>query len=229
MRVTGTGSGGWKVQANTGQSIVKKNIAGLLWTPHDSARNWFCVASSADGTKLAAVVLTGRIYTSTDSGVTWFPRDSARIWRSVASSADGTNLVAVVSGGQIYTSANSGLTWTPRFIARKWWRVASSSDGTRLAVIAVNDYEGQIYSSNDSGATWELSVTGNMWAGIAMSSDGTKLVATAYGGQIHTASWLGSGATSGLISGKQFDAVELQYVGNNLYTILSHEGDLFAQ
>ncbi len=61
------------------------------------------VASSADGTKLVAVVQNGQIYTSTDSGFTWTPRDSDRNWKSVASSSDGTKLVAGVDGGPIYT------------------------------------------------------------------------------------------------------------------------------
>ncbi len=73
------------------------------WTARESARNWSAIASSSDGTKLAAVVFGGQIYTSTDSGVTWTARESARKWRAIASSSDGTKLAAVVSGGQIYT------------------------------------------------------------------------------------------------------------------------------
>ena len=70
------------------------------------------MASSADGTKLVAVVFGGYIYASTDSGVTWTrPQGSfSQDWMSVASSADGTRLVAVTGGGlttsgdYIYTS-----------------------------------------------------------------------------------------------------------------------------
>lgn len=65
---------------------------------------WSSVASSADGTKLAAVVANGRIYTSSDSGETWAARESDRYWIDVASSADGSILVAADYGGQIYTS-----------------------------------------------------------------------------------------------------------------------------
>jgi photosystem II stability/assembly factor-like uncharacterized protein len=68
------------------------------------------VASSADGTKLVALVDGGQIYTSTDSGVTWTARDSNRDWIDVASSADGTKLVALVNGGQIYTFAHTPAT-----------------------------------------------------------------------------------------------------------------------
>jgi photosystem II stability/assembly factor-like uncharacterized protein len=61
------------------------------------------VASSADGTKLVAVALTGYIYTSADSGATWTQTGAQELWNSVASSADGTKLVAVAYGDYIYT------------------------------------------------------------------------------------------------------------------------------
>ena len=73
------------------------------WTARESARSWRAIASSSDGTKLAAVVVGGQIYTSTDSGVTWIARESTRDWRGITSSSDGTKLAAVAYGGQIYT------------------------------------------------------------------------------------------------------------------------------
>ena len=79
----------------------------MSWTQQTSSgsRSWYSVASSADGTKLVAVVYSGYIYTSTDSGVTWTQQTSAgsQIWFSVASSADGTKLAAVVNNGYIFT------------------------------------------------------------------------------------------------------------------------------
>ena len=67
---------------------------------------WASIASSSDGTKLAAVVSGGQIYSSTDSGVTWTAQESSRSWLSIASSSDGTKLAAVVDGGQIFTSVS---------------------------------------------------------------------------------------------------------------------------
>jgi hypothetical protein len=71
---------------------------------------WWCVASSADGTKLVAATRTwqnvalGSIYISTDSGENWIQASAPDTnWSSVASSADGNKLVAVVAGGGIYT------------------------------------------------------------------------------------------------------------------------------
>ena len=86
--------------------------ASVIWTARDSSRNWASVASSADGSKLAAVENGGRIYISTDSGVTWTAHDSNRSWASVTSSADGTKLVAAVNGGQIYTSVPTSVSST---------------------------------------------------------------------------------------------------------------------
>ena len=48
------------------------------WTARESSRSWYSIASSSDGTKLAAVVYGGMIYTSTDSGGTWTARESSR-------------------------------------------------------------------------------------------------------------------------------------------------------
>ena len=69
-----------------------------------SVSNWTSVASSADGTRLAAVASSGEIYTSTNGGVTWTPNTVTNAsWSGVASSADGAKLIAVSNGGGIYT------------------------------------------------------------------------------------------------------------------------------
>ncbi len=224
-------SDGTKLVATVnGGQIYTSTDSGVTWTARDSARNWEFVASSSDGTKLVATVTTnGQIYTSTDSGVTWTARDSARYWFGVASSSDGTKLVAAAYGGQIYTSTDSGVTWTARDSVRNWYVVASSSDGTKL-VATVNAYGGgQIYTSTDSGVTWTARDSVRNWYGVASSSDGTKLVAAVYGGQIYTSSLNTTIGTAGSISGGQYDAIELQCIGNNTFTVLSNEGYLTVQ
>jgi hypothetical protein len=79
---------------------------GTTWAPSGApVANWYSVASSADGTKLAAVIFGGGIYASTNSGTTWVLTSApASNWASVASSADGLTLVAAVYGGPIYVS-----------------------------------------------------------------------------------------------------------------------------
>jgi len=156
--------------------------------------NWRAVASSADGSKLVAVVAGGGIYTSTNSGFNWMQTTApSNIWISVASSADGTGLVAV-GNNSIYTSANGGATWqsenAPEGAPFEGWRsVASSADGTKLIAGSQGYFSGGKYiggmisTSSNSGGSWDysLSIAGegypNNWWCVASSADGSKLVA----------------------------------------------------
>jgi photosystem II stability/assembly factor-like uncharacterized protein len=145
--------------------------AGTSWSQSMAPQEyWEGIASSADGTRLAAVARTlsgnaGPIYTSTDSGSTWVPNNVPNeLWSSIASSADGTKLVAVSGGngpGPIYVSTNSGASWALDPVANPWnepWgAVASSADGNeRIAVFgsgvsqsfgSVSGGEGPLYIS----------------------------------------------------------------------------------
>jgi hypothetical protein len=160
------------------------------WTQTAASGNWESITSSSDGTKLAAVVSGGYIYTSTNSGASWTAQTASGIrnWTSITSSSDGTKLAAVVWGSDyIYTSTDSGVTWTARTGSgsRSWYSIASSSDGTKLVAGTNKDY---IYTSTDSGVTWTAR-TGSgsrSWYSIASSSDGTKLVAGNFWGYIYT-------------------------------------------
>ncbi len=167
--------------------IPQSALADDGWTQQPSAdyRQWSSVSSSSDGTKLAAVVSGGYIYTSTDSGNNWTQRTTAgsRSWTSIASSSDGTKLAAVVfNGGYIYTSTDSGATWTEQTDSgsRSWTSITSSSDGAKLAATALGGY---IYTSTDSGVTWTEQTGSGVfnWADIVSSSDGAKLAATSAG------------------------------------------------
>ena len=162
----------------------------------DSNRDWWTVASSADGRKLIACVeMAGYLYTSMDSGATWTPRmtDTTRDWCGVASSADGTRLAACASSDRVYTSSDSGVTWTAREGSRAWRGVASSADGTRLAACVIM---GHIYTYN-----------ANEQPPIPQTTTGT----------------------SGAITGGADAALELQYIGNDTWRPLSHEGALGAE
>ena len=64
---------------------------------------------------------------------------------------------------------------------------------------------------------------------VACSADGSKLVLVANGGQIYTSSQGGTTTgTTGYLSGARLTAVELEYVGNNIFIPLSHEGTIRA-
>jgi hypothetical protein len=194
VRVSGVGAGGWIIAQNAGQAIEAAKFGAVTTTNWNSLTNWTqtsapvkvweSVASSADGTKLAAACqwdgssFSGCIYTSTNSGVTWTQTSAPSTnWMSIASSTDGTKLAAVVSyGGGIYISTNSGVTWIQTSAPNEnWWFIASSADGTKLA--AVVDYGG-IYTSTNSGVAWtQTSAPIIYWSSIASSADGTQLAA----------------------------------------------------
>lgn len=143
---------------------------------------WAPVASSSDGTKLAAGDYFGDIWTSTDSGVNWVDRTSSlgsKSWKAIASSSNGTKLAAVVYNGGLYTSADSGATWTDRTSAagtRDWASIVSSSDGTKIYATA---HTGTLMVSTDSGATWTSRASSDMSTrvlnNVTVSTDGQKL------------------------------------------------------
>lgn len=214
------------VAVASGGQIYTSTNSGATWTPRESIRIWYAVASSADGTKLAAAVGGGQIYTSTDSGLTWTPRLFNGHWRSIASSADGAKLAAAGAGGQIYTSTDSGLSWTPHESSRNWISVACSADGAKLVAA---DNGGRLYTSIDSGLTWTPRESDRHWRSVASSADGTKLAAATNYGGVFTSALTTTRGTSGSISGGQYDSIEVQCLGNDTFTVLSHEGSLLVQ
>jgi hypothetical protein len=147
----------------------------------------------------------------------WIPVGANRNWTSVASSADGSHLVAAELNGLLYTSIDSGVSWTPRAESRSWRSVASSADGSRLVAVA---YPSQLYTSIDSGVTWTRRELNRYWASVASSADGSHVVAAVQDGQLYRS------PSPSILAGRVPSAVELQYVGNNRFQILSQMGTL---
>jgi hypothetical protein len=148
-------------------------------------KQWFSVASSADGARLTAAAYKDKIYVSTNFGTTWTATQSATdSWFSVACSADGTKLIA--SGNATYISTNFGSRW--RLASTNAGYVASSADGTKL-IIAGTPYSlttnlnRSIYTSIDSGVTWvSNNAPASGWSSVASSADGSELAAAEVGG-----------------------------------------------
>ena len=162
--------------------------SGATWTRQSQYYVWQAIASSKDGSFIAAGGAQ-TIFTSADSGINWvvsltIPGSSNVRW--ISTSDDGRYVAAVVYDGEIYTSANSGASWTDQTSAgsRLWRSIASSSDGSRLAAVAVNDY---IWTSVNSGASWTAQTNSGSrnWSSIASNSAGTRLVALNQGGYIY--------------------------------------------
>ncbi|MES2631230.1 MAG: Ig-like domain-containing protein [Patescibacteria group bacterium] len=166
---------------------------------------WLSLASSSDGTRLAAVGKDDgyqSVYLSSDSGTTWNQTtiNEGQRWNDVALSSDGTKIVATATGGYIYTSSDSGATWIERTAAgsRQWGAIASNADGTKLvAGVGIFSGPGSIYTSTDSGATWteRTSAGSRVWVDIASSADGTKLSAIPYAFNEYVYTSTDSGAT----------------------------------
>ena len=104
---------------------------------------------STDGTKLAAGVYGGSIYTSTDSGATWtsapapaaatggphYPAQTALSWRLLLTAVPSTPLPTPARPGQSAPAPQP-----------HWYSITSSTDGTKLAA---GVYGGSIYTSTD--------------------------------------------------------------------------------
>lgn len=154
---------------------------GLVYTSTNSGATWFsnnapntvwqAVASSADGTKLAALHQGGGIYTSTNSGATWTSNGVAAFpcW-AMASSADGNKLVMAVNGGGIWTSqtvpspqlnltpspTNLTLAWTvpsTNFVLQQSSDLTSWADMTNPPVLNLTNLQNEVMlsPSNRSG------------------------------------------------------------------------------
>ena len=207
VRVSGAGSGGWKVAQNPGQSILSMDLpvnylsAPSNWVQRLPATRWESAASSFDGQRLVAITDT-EIHTSSDRGRSWTLRHTVPGGQlsDVASSHDGQRLVAVNYTGLAYTSSDAGITWTSHDSSRPWIAVASSADGLSLIAAVINQ---PLRRSVDGGQTWSAlggSPT-EFWYGVASSADGRKLAATVAGGagQVHVSSdggttWTATGA-----------------------------------
>ena len=202
-------SHGWKIAPAASGTTETIRIAdlpyptgwlGITWNTQSGSgvHYWAGIASSKDGTHLAAIDQQGSgtggyIYTSADSGMTWTQRASAQFWSAIAMSSDGTKLAATVELGGIYISSDSGVTWSNANNAGSlyWNSIASSADGTHLAATVGGSAAGNIYTSSNSGATWVQRATSQYWSGVTMSNDGTKLAAAA--------NLAGDGTTSGQV------------------------------
>jgi hypothetical protein len=164
------------VSANSGASWVS-----VTNSPSDG-QGWLSVASSADGNKLAAAMMTGGIFTSINAGANWASNNVLPII-CLASSADGNELYGTGPFG-VLASANAGASWVPLlnalFVTN---RIACSTNGLVLFGLGRTN----IYSSFNGGATWTTNAAPpTNWTAIAVSKDGTRAVAAVSGGGIYT-------------------------------------------
>ena len=238
VAIASSADGSRLAAAEYGGVVYTSSDFGVTWSPQLSqGGTWSGLASSADGLTLVALDANagGLIRISHDAGGSWALLPAPALsWGGVTVSADGTHITAFVRNGSggIYTSTDSGMTWRQGTSATgPWSSVAGSADGRVLAATAratgqFQQGPGVVYLSTDAGASWsqQSASSGPSWVAAAMSADGTKLMFGASDGTLAMplpASTLG---TAGFLTGEQFEAVELQYVGNGTFAIIGHEG-----
>jgi len=211
-------------------SSNRVSASGSGWVARTNvARNWQSIASNWDGTKLAAVVWGGYIYTSTDSGLTWVQRTTVpQNWKYITSSGNGTKLTAVINGGISYYSTDSGVTWLTNGNSNThiyFSSVASEYDGDQvIATSGTTGGDGIIYTSTTGGAYFNVSsAPSRNWRSVAASSkyatNGSslvKLVAAAWDGYIYTSANFGASWTPRTNVARKWQAVVSDWTGNKL-------------
>jgi hypothetical protein len=214
--ISGTSAGRIYTSANSGST----------WTVTTApVTNWDSVASAYDGTKLVAAVYNGGIYVSGNSGSTW-TQTTAPItsWEQVVCSSDGVKLAAVASGGYIYVSSNSGTSWTQTAAPlTTWTSLACSADGVRL--FATTGTRG-IWASLNSGTSWFQTGApiATDWFAITCPANGSKFVAGGASDGIYRFQPFTTTGASGYVTGSLGSAIELQYIGNGQFIVLSSGG-----
>jgi hypothetical protein len=225
QQVTISGDGSKAVAISQGGSPPSRGVyvfdaTGLVWTQAFAVQGLNSVAISADGSKVYAAGGSG-IYGSTDGGVTW-GQLLAGAFSRISSSADGTRLLA--SGGLgLHVSIDAGTTWVRRSLNSNLSAIGQSADGSTLLALNAVGNDG-LATSSDGGVTWSSIAANTPLVNadlIATSADLNRvLVFDSVLGSLSTASILRtSPGAAGAVEGGQFDAVDLQYIGNGVYIV----------
>lgn len=193
--IASSGDGKISVAAEyiTPKGVIATSIdGGKNWSENLTVgrRNWYKVAVSNDGTKMAAVDTGGFIYTSDDYGANWNASTSAgqKNWWSIDVSDDGQVIVAAAENSNIVVSNDFGTNWNlvSTLTDKRWNSVTISGDG--MKIFALGDYGAGLYYSEDSGKTWakwkQLINPGN--GDMTISRNGTKMASIPLKGLLNT-------------------------------------------
>lgn len=238
VRVSGAGSGGWRIAQNAGQSVAGNFLgySNAVWLPSGApSAAWIAMACSADGTTIVAVVTNAPfgIEISTNSGETWSASGTInKAWRSLASSSDGRRLITGVgsasASGLIYFSTDSGGSWTSAAgePGAQWSSMAMSANGSNAVAVA---FGGGIYTSINGGQNWihQASAPNANWQSVASSSDGSKLVAVVSGAGIYTSANSGVTWVPTSAPGANWQSVASSSDGSKLVAVV-FGGDIYT-
>jgi hypothetical protein len=215
---------------SSGQHAIISTDSGNTWQTNQASPIYgTCIASSADGSKLATWNINGGnygIYVSTNSGGTWARTNGPTAFNSIASmslasSANGSVLLESGSGSYIYVSTNSGASWsTGGSPSEEWVSGACSADGTKLIAASSSG----IYTSTNFGFAWTATaLPAQTWSSlsVACSADGKQLIASGLEGTYVSTNFGGTWRLSIPEAGKvasSADGTRLAVAGNFVYT-----------
>jgi hypothetical protein len=160
--------------------------------------------------------------------------DGLKVWAAMPS--PGGVPTGIAAG--IFASTDTGTSWTPTGApTANWTSITASTDGTTLLA---GESGGGIYRSTDAGATWTAMAapqSGVSWL-LPMAGSGNLQKAFAFAswdfsglglGYLYSLSNSTTVGTTGSITGTQYDAISLQYIGANTFIVLDASGNLLVQ
>jgi hypothetical protein len=204
IRVSGAGTGGWKVKANAGQSIIgtfacysNSFVAQLPSVVNDHG-----VAASADGIRVYAVDSDAShgVLVDSDSGHNFVRLSSLNgAYVSIACSANGKVVYAEPASGTIAKSTDYGASWsTAGQPAANGTAISCTADGATLYMNNIASSGNGAYRGQISGGSIQLSINSGGFATItgpggtvsclAVSSDCTKILAGVTNGFLYASS-----------------------------------------
>lgn len=215
--------------------------AGACWSTIAVSNDGQTIAIGGDGNGSCSAIST---YVSQDAGVSWVASDDAaggpprNRQQYVAVSGSGNTVVVGSSNGGIglRVSTDGGRSYRYSAVAGGLFpvlsgRVILSADGRRMMAPG----EGRVYVSNNSGYNWSFTSPALGVQALAGSSTLESVyLSTPRGsnsGKVFKSSSVlstYSGTTTGVngqVSGASGDALELQYLGSGVWSVLSGVGN----
>ncbi len=169
---------------------------------------------------------------SNDYGATWVNASQAN-----QSASNLTALNAITFAGN---KVLAGSIWNPMWrsddfgaslyqIANPGFRFSNNgldADINGQVLIATGENNDVTWTSHDGGTTWRPRTSpGGSWYYGRVSPDGKKMFAQ-YNNRLYSAPGMSQTLTgpTGYIQGPQYSGIEVQYVGSNVWAVISHAG-----
>jgi hypothetical protein len=241
VRVASAGISGWQLGQNAGQSVMGNFLAyGKLWSQNYAFNaNWKAVASSPDGTVMAATYSGAGgdgVAISRSSGQTWSSVSNPNnfTWQAIAVSPNDESLALAGLDQPIYISTNLGTAWTETSASDNfdWTGVAPTASGNNFVAVANGT---GIYTN--SGTAWVQTFNGGSWTAVSLAAGGTELVAADSGAGIWVSVNNGGSWSEVNSTGNSWSCVACSAAGNRMIAgvnpgglyISSNSGATFTQ